>query len=226
MHDKALSKVASRLPISFQKTIMHFMVRSSYNSNYYNEVYRTHRELSPFEHQILSMYIKELNNKRPYIMDIGCGAGIPFDSYFIKKGCKIVGLDLSKTQIQRAKNNIPLAKFINTDFLIYRDNNYYDGIVLLYSLFHIQREYHIEVMQKVYNMLKPNGKVLLNIREEDCGSLKYRRDFCGMPMCWSHYDKNTFLNIISKIGFKYKQLGDEKMYGSSESHLWIILSKA
>ena len=158
-------------------------------------------------------------------MDVGCGAGVPFDLYFVDQGCKITGIDASKTQIGKAMMNIPSAKFINMDFIKYQDEALYDGIVLLYSLFHIQREYHLIVMQKIYNLLTPQGKVLLNIRKEDCGKLKYRKNFCGKPMCWSHYDSDTFLSIIHSIGFTYEIIGDEKSYGSSESHLWLILSK-
>lgn len=74
-------------------------------------------------------------------------------------------------------------------------------------------------------MLMPQGKVLLNIRKEGCGKPKYRKNFCGKPLCWSHYDRDTFLPVIHHIGFAYEIIGDEKLHGSSESHLWLILSK-
>ncbi len=225
MHKNVISSIANYVPSSILGNLMQLIVTYCYNSNEYNEVYRCQKALTEFEHLAIDTYLNALSSDNPCIMDVGCGAGVPFDSYFVNHGCNIIGIDISKTQISKAIMNIPSAKFINMDFMKYQDETLYDGVVLLYSLFHIQREYHAIVMQKIYNMLMPQGKVLLNIRKEDCGKLKYRKNFCGKPMCWSHYDSDTFLSIIHRIGFAYEIIGDEKLYGSSESHLWLILSK-
>lgn len=225
MPKNILSSIVNHAPSSLLNTLMHLIVTHCYNYNEYNQVYRCQQTLTKFEHLAINTYLKVLSSDRPCIMDIGCGTGIPFDSYFIGQGCKITGIDVSKAQINKAMINIPSGKFVNKDFMKYQDETLYDGIVLLYSLFHIQREYHPVVMQKIYNLLTPQGKVLLNIRKEDCGKLKYRKNFCGKPMCWSHYDYHTFLTIVNQVGFSYEIIGDEKSYGSSESHLWLILSK-
>lgn len=225
MRKNIISSITDYVPTSVLALFMQWIVTHNYNSNKYNEVYRYKKRLTKFEHLAINTYLNTLSSDQPFVMDIGCGAGVPFDSYFVDRGCKIVGIDVSKTQINKATINIPSAKFINMDFIKYRDDALYDGIVLLYSLFHIQRKYHPTVMQKIYDLLTPQGKVLLNIRKEDCGNLKYRKNFCGKPMCWSHYDSDTFLAIVDRIGFTYKIIGDEKLYGSSESHIWLILSK-
>lgn len=225
MRKDIVSSVANCVPSAILEPLMQLIVIHSYNNNQYNEVYRYKKTLTKFEHFAVDAYLDSLSSGSPYIMDVGCGAGIPFDTYFVNRGCKLIGIDISKTQIRKAIMNIPSAKFINMDFMKYQDSTLYDGIVLLYSLFHIQREHHSLVMKKIYNMLTPEGKVLLNIRKEDCGKLKYRKNFCGKPMCWSHYDSDTFLSLIHQIGFSYEIIGDEKLYGSSESHLWLILSK-
>lgn len=225
MHNSVISSITNYVPSSILGNLMKAIVTYCYNNNEYNEVYRYKKTLTEFEYLALDTYLNALSSDNPRVLDVGCGAGLPFDSYFVHQGCKITGIDISKTQISNAKMNIPTAKFINMDFMKYQDETLYDGAVLLYSLFHIQREKHPIVMQKIYNMLMPQGKVLLNIREEDCGKLKYRNNFCGKPMCWSHYDSDTFLSIIHRIGFEHEIIGDEKLYGSLESHLWLILSK-
>lgn len=225
MRKNAISHVANYVPTPVLGALMRLIVAQCYDKNKYNEIYRAQKQLTAFEYSAINTYLKKLSSNRPYIIDIGCGAGMPFDAYFLYRGCEVVGIDISKAQISRAKINVPLAKFINADFMSYQDTMLYDGAVLFYSLFHIQREYHFNIMQKIYSLLTPQGKVLLNIRKEDCGQLKYRKDFCGKPMCWSHYDSNTFLEIVSRIGFSYEIIGDEKNFGSAESHLWLILSK-
>lgn len=225
MHKNTISHIANYVPTPILGALMRLIVTQCYNSNKYNEVYRTQKELTIFECSAINAYLRKLPSDKPYIIDIGCGAGIPFDAYFLHQGCKIIGIDISTTQIDKAKVNLPSAKFINADFMSYQDTTLYDGAVLLYSLFHIQREYHPIVMRKIYNLLTPQGKVLVNVRKEDCGRLKYRKNFCGKPMCWSHYDCNTFFEMVNRIGFSYEIIGDEESFGSSESHLWLILSK-
>lgn len=226
MHKNAISYVSDYIPTPILGSLMRLIVTRCYNKNRYNEIYRAHKQLTTFEHSTINVYLKKLSSIRPCILDIGCGAGVPFDAFFSNHGCDIVGIDISSAQINRAKKNVPSAKFIKADFMSYEDDTLYDGAVLFYSLFHIQREYHLTVMQKIYDLLTPQGKVLLNIRKEDCGKLKFRRDFCGKPMCWSHYDSTTFFEIVNHIGFSYEVIGDEESYGSSESHLWVILSKS
>lgn len=226
VNNKVRFHIINHIPKYFLSRFMRIIVTKYYNCNEYNEVYRTKNELTTFESSVINEYCSQLPSDKPHVFDIGCGAGIPFDTYFVNKGCKITGIDISKSQINKARINLPLENFIIADIMSYRDEALYDGIVLLYSLFHIQREYHHKLMKKIYNLLTPGGKVLLNIRKEDSGRVKYRHEFCGKPMCWSHYDCNRFLDIVTNIGFSYQIIGDEKSFGSFESHLWVILSKS
>lgn len=215
-----LSKV---LPLSVLDVLMHKLVKRYYNTNKYNEVYRC-CDLTDFEKQAIDSYLSELPYN-PQILDIGCGAGYPFDSYLMSKTNNLTGIDISKKQIERARKNIPQASYVQCDFLKYESSCRYDGIVLFYSLFHINRKNHIDVLKRLYNMLDKSGRILMTVRKEDSGPIKYKENFCGQPMLWSYYGWKDFKIMLKKVGFKYYVLGDEKDSGSKESHLWIVLSK-
>ena len=159
-------------------------------------------------------------------MDLGCGSANTYDRYIIEQGCNLVGVDFSLVQIERARKNCPQAIFYYGDILEYPISEIYDGITLFYSLFHISRERHADLLKRIYDSTSRNCTILLNIRNEDSGGVKMKSDFCDYPMYWSHYSSEVFLEIIRNIGFQYHIIGDEKEFGSSESHLWLILQKA
>lgn len=221
MHSISLKKPKS----FFANVRMCAKVRRAYNENQYDLVYRQNRDLTSFETSVLQTFLKSISFESPSIIDIGCGTGRPYDRFLISNNCSVLGIDLSKRHIVAARANVPQGTYICKDFLQYKDKKLYDGAMMLYSLFHIHRDYHKTVLEKVYNFLNNNGKLLLNVRKEDCGDIKYKENFCGKPMYWSHYDFKTFKDIAETVGFRVKVLGDEKDYGSSESHLWILLKK-
>jgi len=204
---------------------MHIFVQKAYDFNSYNEIYRNGKSVTSFEKKILYKFLKSIDKNKPKVLDIGCGAGLPYDAFLVENNCILQGIDCSKKQVQHAKSNVPRANYVNSDFLKYSLVDSYDGVIMLYSLFHFHRAYHDEILNKIYNCLTENGKVLLNVRKENCGLLKFRRNFCGKPMLWSHYDYKTFKEIAQYAGFKCKYLGDEKDHGSAESHIWLILEK-
>lgn len=219
-----LSKVIEKAPPNIGGVIMKTIVAHYYNKNKYNEVYRNRITLSKFESMCVERFLSSLKPK-PFILDVGCGSGVPFGVNFISCGCSVDGIDISSKQIQRARKCMPQARCINSDFLKYSTEDKYDGISMLYSLFHIKREFHFDVLKKAYGLLNDDGAILMNIRREDSGNVKCKADFCGNPMFWSHYSYKEFRKVAKSIGFKVEVLGDEKTHGSSESHLWLILRK-
>lgn len=204
--------------------MMSRLVRCAYNQNTYNNVYRHERTLTDFEGVVLKNYLAQLVPS-PSILDIGCGSGVPYGQYLVENQCKLTGIDISQAQIEKAKKNLPASTtLICGDFLSTRLEPYYDGIVMLYSLYHIHRDQHHAVLSKLYELLDDEGVILMNIRTEDA-AMKYKDHFCGKPMLWSHYAWPVFSEMLTMHGFVYDVIGDEKDHGSPESHLWIYITK-
>jgi SAM-dependent methyltransferase len=51
-----------------------------------------------------------------HVLDLGCGAGIPVARELSRKA-DVVGLDISTRQIELARLNVPVARFINGDMM-------------------------------------------------------------------------------------------------------------
>lgn len=102
---------------------------------------------------------------------------------------------------------------------------HYDLIMMLFSLLHLPREKHKEILSNIYNSLNDDGILLLTLRDEDAGIMKYKNDFCNQEMMWSYYDYETYIKMLSEIGFKVLYSENQNKYGIAEGHNWIILQK-
>ena len=97
--------------------------------------------------------------------------------------------------------------------------------MMLFSLLHIPRDKHKKILKDIYNNLYDKGVLILTLRDEDVGNLKYKNDFCGEEMLWSYYDCDKYIKILKETGFKILYKENQNKYGIEESHNWLILQK-
>lgn len=198
-------------------------IKDSYEQNNYLEKFRR-RDLLPFEKMIFDKVI-DLIPKNGNVLDLGCGNGYPYDYYFCSKGFNLLGVDFCEKHIDEAKKiNVSGSYFVG-DIETYKIDKKYDLIMMLFSLLHLPREQHGEILQNIYNHLNDKGVFILTLRDEDAGIIKYKDNFCNREMMWSYYDYKTYIDILSKIGFKVIFSDNQNKYGIEESHNWVILQK-
>ena len=164
----------------------------------------------------LSKYL----NKGAKILDIGCGAGIPIDKFLIEQGFDITGIDISPEQIKLAQKNLPKGKFIVKDMSeIDFPKNSFDAIVSFYAIFHIKREEHQNLFNKLFSILKPNSYLLVIMGESEWEGIE---EFHGVNMFWSHYGSEKNIEIIKQAGFK---IIDKKIDNYDDKKHSIILAQ-
>jgi SAM-dependent methyltransferase len=72
---------------------------------------------------------------RADVLDLGCGCGVPVSRELTALGHKVVGVDLSDRQVERARRLVPQARFIRADATeISFDEATFDAIVCLYMI--------------------------------------------------------------------------------------------
>ena len=203
---------------------MQELVRTGYDSGSYTETYRDRLSLTNFETGFFEK-LEGMLKSGARILDIGSGPGIPYDLHLIECGFEVTGVDISKKHVALARANVPLAQYILGDFLeSHLPDGQYDAVISLYALFHIPRERHAEMISKMAAALRPNGVLLITVGTEDV-AYKERPSFCGSHMAWSYFDSQTYLEILSECGFTILEALNERDYGSSEKHLWILATK-
>lgn len=166
-------------------------------------------------------YLKKLNiflKPCSTILDIGCGAGIPIDKYFIERGHKIIGVDLSPKQISLALKNVPQGKFEVKDISNLKDNEFtVSAVISFYTIFHIPREKHQELFKKINSYLPKEGSILVSMGASEWEGTE---EFYGTKMFWSHFGPKKNREIIANAGFKI--LLDEIDTSGGEKHQIIL----
>ncbi|MHA1220619.1 MAG: class I SAM-dependent methyltransferase, partial [Candidatus Heimdallarchaeota archaeon] len=158
------------------------------------------------------------------VLDAGCGAGEPITRLLSEK-FKVSGVDISKKQIDIAREMLPYCEFIWQDMttLTFPDE-YFDGIVSYYAIPHVPREEHMGLLENFYRMLKPNGIVLICFGTSDEPGVVVD-DFLGVKMYWSSFDAGTNIEMLKEVGYHVlwlKLIFDDV---TDEQHIFILAQK-
>jgi len=133
------------------------------------------------------------------ILDVGCGAAIPNAKYLSEKGFRITGIDISHKLLEEAQTNVPGGEFIKTDIAGYETNKKFAGIVAWDSLFHLKREEHEAVFQKLYDLLESNGYLLFTHGGSE-GEIQ--SEMFGEKFTYSSPGPDKIKVILENLGFK------------------------
>ena len=135
------------------------------------------------------------------MLDLGCGCGLPATRQLARR-FEVTGVDISDTQIARARRLVPEATFVRADMSRIRfPAASVHGVVALYSLFHLPLEDQRPLLVRIHRWLAPNGLLLLI-----AGHLPYtgvEADWLGSgaTMYWAHADEATYARWLREIGF-------------------------
>jgi 2-polyprenyl-3-methyl-5-hydroxy-6-metoxy-1,4-benzoquinol methylase len=155
------------------------------------------------------------------VLDAGCGVGRPTSEYLAKKGFDVTGIDISKRMVDLAKENVPEARFYQKNILTldFPDESF-DGIICVYTLWHIPRKNHPTIIENFHRMLKDNGILVLNTGIYESEGMS---EFFGEPMLWSTNNPKNTLAVVSDLGFEILFEGVLKLGG--ERQYWIFARK-
>jgi len=156
----------------------------------------------------IASYFKMDNSTN--IIDFGCGPGL-YTTRFAEKGAKVTGIDFSKSSIEYAKTEAQKhgleIDYIHQNYLSFETDKRFDLITMIMcdfcALSPIQRT---ELIQKYYNLLKPNGSLLLDVYTLESFSQREEQSLYEINLLngfWSTEKYYGFLNT-----FKYD---DEKV---------------
>ena len=159
------------------------------------------------------------------VLDAGCGAGIPI-SQKLSERFHVTGVDFSEAQIELARKHVPNAEFLCEDMtkLNFPDNSF-DGITSFYAIIHIPREEHQPLLDNFHRMLKPGGLALLCLGADNLID-DIDENFLGTRMYWSHYDTETYLEMLIKGSFSviwYRPVADATYEGAG--HLFVLVQR-
>jgi ubiquinone/menaquinone biosynthesis C-methylase UbiE len=159
------------------------------------------------------------------VLDAGCGAGIPV-AQILSQHFSVIGVDFSTAQLELARKNVPQAEFLCQDMtdLKFPDSSF-DAICSYYAIIHVPREEHLTLIRNFYRMLKSSGYALLCLGAENLLD-DVDENFFGARMYWSHFDRETYLNMLKQTGYTIvweKRVADSTC--ADAGHLFVLVQK-
>ncbi len=183
-------------------------------------------EGKPFDQQYLDAFLASLN-KECVIYDAGCGPG-HITKYIFDKGYPVKGIDISYKCIQIAAKKYPAFSFECADFLDWQVTPHsVDAIISFYSIIYTSKNEINQIMEVFYNAQKPNGKILLVLKEGDFEG--YQDQVLGIQVksYFCEYRLEEISEILQRNYFNVHSLEIRAPYAHeiNSNRIYIICSK-
>ncbi|MGW7349723.1 class I SAM-dependent methyltransferase [Streptomyces sp. NPDC054784] len=135
------------------------------------------------------------------VLDLGCGCGVPVARALSTAGHAVTGVDLSATQIRRARALVPGAVFHQGDATGLRlPAESLDAVVCLYALIHMPLERQPALLRRAASWLRPGGRFLATTGHTAWTGTDDDWLGTGATMWWSHADAGTYRRWLADAG--------------------------
>ena len=161
---------------------------------------------------------------RPWsdVLELGCGAGEPVTRE-LSYAHDVTAVDVSATQLTLAATNAPAAHLIQADMSsVHFPAESFDAVTAFYSITHVPRERHTELLEKIASWLRPGGLFVATMGANDNPSA-VDDDWLGAPMYFSHFGAATNRRLVEAAGLRLEDASviDEDEDGVPVPFLWI-----
>ncbi len=192
--------------------------------------------------EIASLYDEKLWNDMPYneeinkfcnylngntILDIGCAMG-SFTKYVADKGFLVDGIDISPNFIQIAKKKVKNANFSVMDMLNMKLDKYYDGIMLINSMIHIEKSKMVELFKNIKNYLKEDGIIFVILQEGEGEQYVLEPLKPSIKEFVNFYQVEEFETVIKQSGLKIietRRIRDDNEFELGNDQLVFYLTR-
>lgn len=161
------------------------------------------------------------------VLELGCGRGVPATRE-LAKSHRVVGVDISRAQIELARHHVPEATFLHADATdLDLPDGCFDAVVSLYMLGHVPRAEQAPLVGSIGRWLRPNGHLLTTMGVGDSPDV-VEDDWLGAPMFFASFDEPTGLSLVTDAGLELVEHSvvpqDEPGHGVV-SFMWVLARK-
>ena len=157
------------------------------------------------------------------VLELGCGAGIPMTAA-LADGRNVTAVDISATQLALARANVPGAIFIQADMTSLEfEPASFDAVVAFYSLTHVPRSEHGDLLGRIRRWLRPGGLFLASMGADDEPG-EVEAGWLGVDMYFSHFGAKANRRLVEKAGFsvEHAEIRVEPEDRHDARFLWVV----
>ncbi len=159
------------------------------------------------------------------VLDLGCGSGDPADIEIARQH-HVTGVDISSAQVDMARQNVPQGRFIREDLAALEfPGGSFDAVVSFYTLEHVPRDQHGEVLKRIHSWLRTGGLLLFSCEAGDLDDVTGQ--WLGVPMFFSSFDPQTMTVLVEEAGFEVveTEIGSQMEQNREVDYLWTLAVK-
>lgn len=210
-------------------TVPSMGLQESYDSaaQAYAEHLATELQCKPLDRHLLNRFAEAMQN-RGAVADLGCGPG-HVARYLHDQGVRIEGIDLSPQMVREASSRNPLMEFRVGDIgHLEAADGAYDGVVLFYSIVHLEASQLGPVLREVRRVLAPGGLLLVAFHIGDRSV--HVDELFGAPVSldFHFFAVDTVIGALGSAGLLVMERVEREPYEGAEfpSRRCYILARA
>lgn len=138
--------------------------------------------------------------KKELLLDAGSGPGRD-TKYFLGKGFKVIGIDLSPGMLKEARRKVPGGRFIKMDIRKLKfKNKIFDGIWCQATLLHLPKNQAELALKEYWRVLKKEAILFISVKKgKGEGMTRYKGK---MDRFFAYYSKDEISKLIERNHFK------------------------
>ena len=193
------------------------LIRSGYNAM--SSEYLAHRGELKSDKYVRKFL--QLLPKNSLVLDLGCGAGVPIDDLILKAGHRVSGVDISEEMIKRARLNCPGGEYQVGDVSKLASGEWeVEGIVSMYTMFHIPRNQHEGVLAVIASYLPKGGPLLISMGDVE---FEGEHEMYGETVWASQWGVKKNRELLERVGME--MMIDEMDCSGGECHQVMLATK-
>lgn len=135
------------------------------------------------------------------VLELGCGGGGPATRKLAERH-RLLGIDISPRQVERARERVPNATFICADATqLELQPGSFDAVVSLYMLGHVPRAEQASLLASIASWLREAGYLLATMGTAGAED-EIEDDWLGAPMFFASFDEAANGRMLGDAGFE------------------------
>lgn len=138
------------------------------------------------------------------VLDVGCGVGLMVN-LLDREGYAAEGIELSPNMVKFSRARNPSCPIYEGDFLNYEFPHLYFGITALAFIHLFPKEAAQRVLQKMYDLLEPNGILYIGTTKskESSEGWEEKHDYQNEARRFrKHWTEEEFRAVLTEAGFE------------------------